>query len=200
MKKIIKYLLRIVALALAIMLVVVCAPYVKSWVSDHLLDGRYTRTALLLTQEMQKAGELTAVRHQETGRMDAKIEALAIGVVGSVQADYSYEIGLGITLNEVSLIAQDDGITVQVPAVRMLYDRFLVTGEPRISDVWNLMTETRYQAMLDEQAAECKERYLSDAETLENAWTAACEQLEALFYTWAGESIRMTFEKPELLL
>lgn len=193
MKKAFKFILRIISLAAIIALTIVLYPHVSELINDTILDGKYERTSVMLTQEMKKAGELTAIRHQETGLMEAKVDAAFIGTVGIVKAPYTYEIGLGFALSEVVLSATDEGIEAALPDIRMLYDQFQITGKPEISDWWQLMTEQRYQQMINDQHAACRNEYLKRHENMEAAWQAACEQLEELFSGWAGETVTVTF-------
>lgn len=193
MRRILKFFLRIIALAAIITLVIVLYPHVSEWISSSILDDKYEATTIRLTQEMKKAGELTAVRYQETGLMEAKLDAALVGTVGSVKAPYSYEIGLGFSLSDVMLTETEGGIEAALPDIRVLYDQFQITGEPEISDMWQMMTEQRYQKMLDDQHMECRTRYLKQHEHAEAAWTAACEQLQQLFEGWAGKKVNVTF-------
>lgn len=193
MRRILKFFLRIIALAAIITLVIVLYPHVSEWISSSILDDKYEATTVRLTQEMKKAGDLTAVRYQETGLMEAKIDAALVGSVGHVKAPYSYEIGLGFSVADVVLTETENGIEAALPEIRMLYDQFLITGEPEISDVWQMMTEQRYQKILDDQHAQCRTKYLKQHEHVEQAWKAACEQLQNLFSDWAGQQVSITF-------
>ena len=55
------------------------------------------------------------------------------------------------------------------------------------------MNESRYQEMLNAQAAACREKYLMDEECLSAAWDAACEALKSLISQWTGETIPLQF-------
>ena len=147
----------------------------------------------LLTHEMEQVGDLIAVRHRDTGVMEAGMQALLVGSVNSVKAPYAYEIGLGISVKDVELTPEEDGITVSVPAARVLYDSFQITGEPEISDFWHLLGEENYQRLVDDQAAACRREYEDDPEILEEAWRAACGELSRLFAQWAGRDVPLRF-------
>lgn len=193
MKSIAKWFLRVAALALALILALTLLPYAPKWLASLLPKGRYDQVSTLLTHEMQKAGELTAVRHKDTGLMKATTSALLIGQVQKVSVPYVYEIGLGISLSEVVLTPTETGITVTVPPTRMLYDSFQITGEPEVEDFWYRLTEGRYQEMLNSQAAQCRADYLQNAAYQQEAWDAACEALKALLAQWAGEQLPLRF-------
>lgn len=183
----------IVALALAITLANVFSPIMKNWFSGLLPKVDYNSAAERLTHEMVKAGELIAVRHTDTGVMTGSIDALFLGTVSRVTAPYQYEIGLGIRLEDVKLTAGETELTVTVPRPQALYDHFQVTGDVQNDDFWGLASQQRYQQMLDEQQAACRKAYLDDPQCLEQAWEAACEQLETLFRQWTGENLQLRF-------
>lgn len=194
MKRLFKAVLRVIALALAIILAVTLLPYARNFLRQYLPQGKYDQTSARLTHEMQAVGELTAVRHRDTGVMVATVDALLVGTVQKVSVPYAYEIGLGLRLDDVKLTPTENGITVSVPDAAMLYDSFTVTGEPEVSDFWYRLTENRYQQMLDGQAAACRAEYLEDAVCMQQAWDAACDQLAALFSKWSGETLPLQFE------
>ncbi len=183
----------IVALALAITLANVFSPIMKNWFSGLLPKVDYNSAAERLTHEMVKAGELIAVRHTDTGVMTGSIDALFLGTVSRVSAPYQYEIGLGIRLEDVKLTPEETELTVTVPRPQVLYDHFQVTGDVKNDDFWGLASQQRYQQMLDEQQAACRQAYLDDPQCLEQAWEAACEQLETLFRQWTGENLQLRF-------
>lgn len=183
----------IVALALAITLANVFSPIMKNWFSGLLPKVDYNSAVERLTHEMVKAGELIAVRHTDTGVMTGSIDALFLGTVSRVTAPYQYEIGLGIRLEDVKLTAGETELTVTVPRPQALYDHFQVTGDVQNDDFWGLASQQRYQQMLDEQQAACRQAYLDDPQCLEQAWEAACEQLETLFRQWTGENLQLRF-------
>ena len=125
--------------------------------------------------------------------MTGSIDALFLGTVSRVTAPYLYEIGLGIKLEDVKLTPEETKLTVTVPKPQVLYDHFQVTGDVQSDDFWGLATQQRYQQMLDERHAACHEAYMNDPQCLEQAWEAACEQLEALFCQWTGENLQLRF-------
>ena len=71
-----------------------------------------------------------------------------------------------------------------------------VTGKPEVSDFLYPLSEERYQQMLDEQAAECRKKYLEDPACLENAWQETCGRIRQLAEQWTGEELTVTFQKP----
>ena len=195
MKRIVKWFLRPVCLGIALIIAAVLYPYASEWLRDILPQGKYVQTAEMLTHQMEKVGELTAISYQDTGLMETNTNALFLGNVQQVKAPYAYKIGLGINLDDVELIATETGITVRLPEAKMLYDSFQITGEPEINDFWYHLTEEKYQQMINRQAQACREEYLGNADYLRQAWDAACEALDKLLNQWAGQDLPLRYEK-----
>ena len=191
--RLLRRLAAIVTLALALILANTFSPYIKSWIYRLLPKVDYQSAVTRLTHEMEKAGELIAVRYTDTGIMTGTKDALWVGTVSTVTAPYLYEIGLGIKLNDVKLVIGDSELTVIVPQAQVLYDHFQVTGDIQKNDFWGLLNEQRFQQIQDEQHAACRQSYLDDPQCLEKAWEAACEQLETLFRQWTGENLQLRF-------
>ena len=183
----------VAVLALAIVLASYFSPYITGWLNQVIFRIDYQKTATQLTHEMEKVGELIAVRNTDTGVLDGDIKAKLIGSVSHITAPYTYEIGLGVKLENVTLTPEEARLIVTVPDAEMLYDKFEVTGKPENKDFWGLSTQERYQAMLNEQQAVCREAYLNDPTYMEQAWESSCEQLRALFFQWTGERLQIEF-------
>lgn len=184
---------RIVALALALTLAAALYPYARDLVRSRLPRGKYTVASEIIRREMRDAGDLVALRHTEEGVMDAGMEALIVGRVNSVRAPYAYEIGLGFSLRDVEVTPGEDAIRVDVPDTGMVYDTFRITGDPEISDFWQLMGESDYQRLVDGQAASCRQSCLESAEIMERARQSAREELQRLFSQWTGETLNLVF-------
>ncbi len=195
MKRIGKFVLRVIALALALMLAYTAYPFVRDWAAGLLQDIDYDRSARVISHEMEKLGELTSLRLSDTGVMDASVDALLVGKVASVSVEYQYKIGFGVDLSAAVVTESESGIDVALPGAKMLYDSFEVTNSPEIKDFFSLVTEKKYQELLSEQAMECRIGYTEDAAVAQQAWDAACEALEALFKQWTHQELDYTFTK-----
>lgn len=191
--RLVRRLSAVLTLALAILAANALSPFFSRWFSFLLPRVDYESAAVQLTHEMEKAGELIAVRNTDTGIMTGTISAKFFGTVSEVTAPYLYEIGLGIKLADVKLTPQENSLTVSVPDAQVLYDSFQVTGDPQNNDFWGFATQSRYQKMQDEQQAACRAGYVNDPVYMEQAWDAVCEQLETLFRQWTGESLQLEF-------
>ena len=168
MKRAGKALLRVAGLALAITLAVFLIRWGWGWFSGNMLQGKYERATEIIAHEIQRVGELTAVKYTDSSVMHSSTKALLIGDVQTVSVPYTYEIGFGVHLNGVAVAAGEDGLVFTVPD----------------------------EQMLDEQAAECRKKYLEDPACLENAWQETCGRIRQLAEQWTGEELTVTFQKP----
>ena len=198
MKRFGKWLLRVLATAAGIALAVFIVRYGWDWVNGSVLGGKYKRATEIISHEMLKGGEMTSVKYFDQAVMESSTKALLIGDVQKVTVPYAYEIGLGIQMDRVTVEAKEDGIAVAVPKAKMIYDSFQVTGEPKVSDFLYPLSKSRYQEMLDAQAKECREKYLSGDEFLNAAWEEACALIRAQAEQWTGEKeLKLVFQKGE---
>ncbi len=193
MKKIGKFSLRVAALALALILAYAAYPYARDFLRNLLNDVDFDRSASVISHEMEKLGELTSLRTSDEGVMDASVDALLVGKVASVRAAYRYEAGFGVDLTRAVVSAEKNGVSVALPAVRMLYDSFEVTDAPEINDFFSLIDQEKYQEMLSEQALACRAAYTGDADTLARAREAAREALGELIARWTGGAVACEF-------
>ena len=187
------FLRRILTVAILAAVLLVGLPFARQWVKRLFLPGDYQSISVYLTHNMEEAGELTAMRYTDTGVMTNTTAAFLIGTVQKVTVPYSYEIGLGFPLSEVRLEAVGQSLTVHVPPIRMLYDKFEVTGKPEVSDFWYRLSETQYQKMLDAKSLQCRQEYTDNETCLQEARNAARTQLSALFSQWMGRELTLSF-------
>lgn len=197
MKTVGKKLLKIVSLALALSLAAALFPYVRDLAAGLLPQEKYRRAVQVISHEMEKTGELTALRFTDREVMENTTNALLIGEVQKVTVPYTYEIGLGVDLTQVTAEAGDGGIIVTVPDAGMIFDSFRTAGDPSVTDFFYPLNETRYQEMQNRQAADCRAKYLNDPEQMERAWQAACEALKGLIVQWTGEDLPVQFVRAE---
>ena len=188
-----KRLVRIISSALAIILAAVLFPYMKPWLSDLLPEGKYQRLSVLLTHELEEAGEMTVLKYSDTGIMHTETNALFLGKIQEVTVPYAYEVGFGFKLSDVHVRPDENGLAVYLPEIIILYDTFQATDNPEIKDFWNLLSQKQYQKMLDDQAAACRKEYASNDLYRQETWDAACKALDGLFKQWSGQSLALTF-------
>lgn len=142
-------------------------------------DPIYAST--LLKREMAKVGKLTCMEYKDTGIAAATTSALLIGDVQKVSVPYEYTIALGIDLEQVKITAEKDHIALTLPPVGMLYDSFNVTGDAQIEDFWLPLSQSRYQKILDDRAAACRQEILSDETLMQKASQATLEKVTGLY-------------------
>lgn len=198
MKRVGRFCLRIFSIAVIVSLVIVLLPSISSLVSRLLPKGDPTVCSVLLKREMAKVGKLATVEYTDTGVLSASTSALFLGDVQKVTAPYTYQIALGIDLDQANLSVANGKVTVSVPELSMLYDKLTVTDDPAVEDFWYPLTEAQYQRMLDTEEENRRNAYLQDAEMMENAWAATVEKLEALLSRWLqGGSWQISVERQQ---
>lgn len=199
MKGFVKWILRVLAISLAVILAVVMIPYIKPLIANLLNKTNYSEVAEILSHEMTETGKLTAVEYCDQGEMTSKTDALIIGTVQSVTVPYRYDIALGLDLSRVEVETESDSLIIYLPPIELISDKLTVTGDAKINDFLFPLTNQRYQDMLDAHALSCRETYMNNQPLLDEAWTSAAKTLKELFSKWieGSDSLNIRFEKLE---
>lgn len=187
MKRIGKWLLRVITLALVLTLAAAFYPTVSGFLRSLLSHMDYSSATTRVSHEMRQVGKLTTLEYTDDAVMTNTTNAALIGTVQTVTVPYRYEISLGVDLKQAAVTSDDAGLIIYLPDAELVLDRLSVTGEAKIDDFWNLMTEQRYQEMLDEHALSCRKAYMSDQTVLADAWDGACKALDGLLGKWLGQ-------------
>lgn len=190
-----RFIVRVVSVAVILCLVIVLLPSISKLVSNLLPKASPQITSVILKQEMAKVGKLTTVEYTDTGILSAATTALFIGDVQKVTVPYTYQLALGIDLDQAQVSIQDELITFTVPALSLLYDKLTVTEDPTVDDFWYPLSEAQYQKILDTEEAARRKAYLDDPNAMEEAWHATTEKLGALFGQWLDGGWKIRIEK-----
>ncbi|MBQ8537350.1 MAG: DUF4230 domain-containing protein [Clostridia bacterium] len=181
MKRIGKWLLRLLSAGLILALAVAALPYAGKLISLLCPTPDPVYATTLLKREMAKVGKLTCMEYTDTGIAAASTSALLLGEVQKVSVPYEYKIALGIDLDKVQITHEEGAILLTLPEVVMLHDSFVVTGDAQIEDFWLPLSQSRYQRILDDRAAACREEILSDKNLMAQAKGATEEKAVALY-------------------
>ncbi|MBQ2701319.1 MAG: DUF4230 domain-containing protein [Clostridia bacterium] len=181
MKRIGKWLLRLLSAGIILAIMVAALPYAGKLLGFLLPTPDPVYATTLLKREMAKVGKLTCLEYQDTGIAAASTSALFLGDVQRVSVPYEYTIALGVDLEKVQISIEDNGVCLTLPPVMMLYDSFNVTGEAEIEDFWLPLSQSRYQKILDNQAAASRLEILSDQELMARAEEATIDKVTALY-------------------
>lgn len=182
MKKTVRFLAKVLALLLAILLLVTFWPNIvsqlRSWVFPP--EAIVLETDQL-SHELQEMGILVTRQYADEGTFTASMPAIIIGEAQRVTVPYRYQIDFGVDLEQADIHAVDDGLLlVTLPAASMIHDSLEVTGEIEVYDFFYPLTEARYQEILDEQHRTLRQAYLDDETHALGALETAKEKVGAL--------------------
>lgn len=194
MKRLMHWLARVAATALAVVLIAVFLPYASRWASSILpdLSGAALNTSILLSHQMQQSARLETSTVEDEGVLNASTSAMFLGMVQSVTIRYVYRASLGIDLRKVSIKVENDGITLLLPEVEILSDS-LDPLQTVKDDFWYPLTEERRQKLLEDELVKCRERCLTEYTASDDAWQSAVSALSDTVSAWVcsgGVTIR----------
>ena len=187
MKKLLRWLARVVATALTIVLIAVLLPYASRWASSILPDlgGAALNTLILLSHQMQQSARLETATVEDEGVLNASTSAMFLGTVQNVTIRYVYRASLGIDLRKVGIRVENDGITLLLPEVEILSD-CLDPVQTVKDDFWYPLTEERRQKLLEGELVKCRERCLTEYAASDEVWQNTVSALSDTVSAWVS--------------
>lgn len=199
MKAILRWLGRIAATAVTIVLVVVLLPYASNLASAFLpdLSGAVLNTSLLLSHKMESSARLETNVVEDEGILNSTTNAMFIGQVQSVTIQYTYRASIGLDLSKVQMSVRGNTITLTLPQLEILADS-ITPEQVEKDDFWYPLTESRRQQLLEDELALCRERCLSEYAASEDAWSNTLAAMESTVSGWlsaANSGVTVRYEQ-----
>ena len=187
MKKLLRWLARVVATALTIVLIAVLLPYASRWASSILPDlgGAALNTSILLSHQMQESARLETATVEDEGVLNASTSAMFLGTVQNVSIQYVYRASLGIDLRKAEIKVEDSVVTLLLPEIEILSDS-LTPVQTVKDDFWYPLTEERRQKLLQDELDKCRERCLTEYATSDEAWQNTVSALSDTVSAWVS--------------
>ena len=187
MKKLLRYLGRVAATALTIVLIVVLLPYASRWASSILPDfgGAALNTSILLSHQMQQSARLETATVEDEGVLNASTSAMFLGTVQNVSIQYVYRASLGIDLRKVEIKVEGSTVTLLLPEIEILSDS-LTPVQTVKDDFWYPLTEERRQKLLQDELDKCRERCLTEYAASDEAWQNTVSALSDTVSAWVS--------------
>ena len=189
MKGFLRWIGRILATAISVVLIIVLLPHASQWVSRVMPDvsGAAVTASVTLAHQMQSSARLETLVVDDEGVLTSTTDAMFLGQVQSVTIQYSYHASLGIDLSRVNMKVEGDTITFLLPEMEILSDSLTPT-EITKDDFWYPLTDARRQKLLEDEQAQCREKCLSSYAVSQDAWQSTISTLEGIFSAWLGEA------------
>lgn len=199
MKGFLRWLTRILATVISIILVVILLPYASRLASAVLpdLSGAALNTSLLLSHEMKSSARLETNVIVDEGIMNSSTNALFLGEVQSVTMKYTYRASVGIDLSKVQMKVRGNTITLTLPPLEILSDS-LTPDQVEKNDFWYPLTEERRQKLLEDELNLCRERCVNEYASSDEAWQhtlAAMGNTVSSWLTSANSSAVIRYER-----
>ena len=187
MKRLLRYLARVAATALTIVLIVVLLPYASRWASSILPDfgGAALNTSILLSHQMQQSARLETATVEDEGVLNASTNAMFLGTVQNVTIQYMYRASLGIDLRKVEIKVEGSAVTLLLPEIEILSDS-LTPVQTVKDDFWYPLTEERRQKLLQDELDKCRERCLTEYAASDEAWQNTVSALSDTVSAWVS--------------
>lgn len=185
MKKLFRWLGRIVGTAITLVLAIVLLPYASKLASAYLpdLSGAAVNATVLLSHRMESSARLETATIEDESVLNATTNALFLGQVQSVSIQYVYRASIGIDLQKVQISLRGQTITLTLPPLEILSDS-LTPIQVEKDDFWYPLTEERRQQLLDEELTQCRQRCLEEYLASDEAWVNTVSAVESTVSGW----------------
>lgn len=200
MKKLLHWLGRVAGSAVALVLAIVLLPYASRLTAAVMpdLSGLAVKTCATLSQSMAGSARLETAVVDEEGVMSNELNALFLGSVASLTMRYQYHASVGIDLTRVQMRVSGRRITFLLPPLEVLSDSITPVETVR-DDFWYGygFDDKTCQALLEQERAACRERWLGNPEQSEALWEKTEEAFRNTIAGWldasAGRSLTFEF-------
>ena len=189
MKGFLKWLKRVVATAVTVVLIIVLLPYASQLASAVLpdLSGAALNTSILLSHKMENSARLETSLIEDEGILNSTTNAMFIGQVQSVNIQYIYRASIGIDLSKVKMKVRGATITLTLPQPEILSDS-ITPQQVEKDDFWYPLTESRRQKILNDELMLCRKRCLEEYITSDEAWQNTLSAMENTISGWLTAS------------
>ena len=189
MKGFLRWIGRILATVISIVLIIVLLPYASQWVSAVMpdLSGAAVTASVTLAHQMKNSARMETAVVDDEGVLTSTTDAMFLGQVQSVTIQYTYHASLGIDLSRVDMSVEGNTITFLLPEMEILADS-LTPEEIVKDDFWYPLTDARRQKLLDDELAQCREKCMRDYAQSQEAWQNTESALQSTFAAWLGEA------------
>lgn len=186
MKRIGKWLVRIISLAAIVTLVVAFMPAISNFVS-WLLPSNASTSSILLKSKMLEMGKLVTVEYTDSYQLNSHVSAIFFDAQ-VVSFPYDYQIKLGIDLEKVEVVPKSNQLLLRVPNVEVISDQIIQTGETQKWDLFYPFTDKAYEKLLREETEKRRNDYLNDNEKMHAIWQTSVDKLKQLLSSWLNQS------------
>ncbi len=199
MKAFFRWIGRIVASALTIVLAVILFPYASKWAAKLLPDesGAAIKASAVIVSRLENSARLETLRVEEEGVLNYDIQAAFVGSVANINASYTYEASFGIDLAQVEIRISGNEITFVLPSPEVLQDS-LTPAEVYRDDFWYPgFSDQDYEKLLEDERLARRETYLSGEyeDVLWDATVAAFQETIAGWMTNIHGNLSFQYQK-----
>lgn len=194
-----RFLGKIAAAVLTLVLTVVLLPYASRLASAFLpdLSGAAMNTSILLSHKMETSARLETNVIEDEGILNSTTQAMFIGQVQSVTMQYRYRASVGIDLRKVQMAVNGSTITLTIPPLEILSDS-ITPEQVEKNDFWYPLTEERRLKLLNDELLACRQRCLTEYASSTEAWQSTVAAMENTVSTWvSGAGVNIVYRQSD---
>lgn len=163
MKRIMKWLGGIIGSALTVVLVLALLPHASRLMNALMPDegAAAIKASAIISTRMEESARLETMHVENQGVFTYDVNALLLGKVATISADYTYTGSFGIDLSKVNMSISGRTITFTLPPCELIADS-LTPGEIHRDSTWYpYLDDNDVQKLLNDEKLLCREQYLT---------------------------------------
>lgn len=204
MKTVLRWLAKVLAVAVILSLVIVLTPHIGKLVGKLLPDikGESIRVSATLSRKLEDASMLVTKTVTETGVISDEKMMSKTEVASGVYIDYTYAASFGVDLSKTTLEISGSRIIMHLPEPEMIFAdsiRMDAIERKSVANTWIKHSDEEVQALLDERQVECRNAYLTGdyMQELREASERAVDKTIAEWIKEIDSSITIEYRWPD---
>ena len=188
MKAFIRWLGRIVASTLILVLTLALLPHAARLLSYIMPDesGATIRASAIISTRLKESSRLETLQVSQDGVMYHQIMAAFIGPVADVNVEYRYDASFGVDLSKVVIKRTGSTLTFYLPECEVLNDSLTPIESVRNDWWYPYLSDSDYDRMLEQERLLRREEFLS-GQNSQQLWAATVNALDKTFAVWMQE-------------
>ena len=147
------------------------------------VTGEIEKHSVVLKQKLESSKRLEVTKVEEEGVFVEKTKVVILGTVGSTTIRYRYTASIGIDLEKVQMIADQDRIIFLLPKYEILNDG-IEALEINRNDFFSRAIDRNIEDLLHDQLLKCREQLLNNEKAADQYRTDTVKAFHDTICTW----------------
>lgn len=187
MKRFMKWLGGIIGSAVSLTIVLALLPHMSRLMNELMPDegAAAIKASAIISTRMEESARLETIRVENEGVFNYEVNALLLGKVGEISANYTYTGSFGIDLAKVNMQLSGRTITFTLPACELIADSLVPEEIHRDTAWYPYLDDNDVQKLLNDERIACREQYLT-GEHAQAVQESVVKAFDSTIAQWLG--------------